>query len=101
MATLHMKKTNEQSLKDVLKDLVETYRLKSKLNQTRINSIWEQLMGKSISNYTKEIKVRKNKLYLTIESASLRQELSFGKDKIRQMLNEELGEEFIQEVIIR
>lgn len=101
MATLLMKKTNEQSLKDVLKDLVETYRLKSKLNQSRINSLWESLMGNSISRYTKEIKVRKNKLYLTIESAPLRQELSFGKDKIRHMLNEELGEDFIHEVIIR
>lgn len=101
MATLLMKKTNEQSLKDVLKNLVETYRLKSKLNQTRISTIWEKLMGKSISTYTKEIKVRKNKLYLTIESAPLRQELSFGKDKIRNMLNEELGEEYIHEVIIR
>ena len=96
-----MKKTNEQSLKDVLKDLVETYRLKSKLNQTRINSLWEKLMGNSISRYTKEIKVRKNKLYLTIESAPLRQELSFGRDKIKRMLNEELGEDYIHEVVIR
>ena len=96
-----MKKNNDQSLKEVLKDLVETYRLKAKLNQTKISILWEKAMGKAISRYTKEIKIRKNTLYLTIESASLRQELSFGKEKIRNIINEELGEDYIQEVIIR
>ena len=41
-------------------------------------------MGKAIANYTKDIKLRKNKLYLTIESAPLKQELSFGKEKNNQ-----------------
>jgi hypothetical protein len=31
----------------------------------------------------------------------LRQELSYGKEKIQKILNEELGEEYITEVIIR
>ena len=96
-----MQDANNQSLKNVLKDLVETYRLKSKLNETRIYNIWEEAMGPMIANYTKEIKIRKNKLYLTIESAPLRQELSFGKEKIKKLLNAELGEDFIKEVVIR
>ncbi|MEO1434926.1 MAG: hypothetical protein AAFV80_05275 [Bacteroidota bacterium] len=36
-----------------------------------------------------------------LESAALRQELSYGRDKIKKVLNEELGEEYIKEVIIR
>jgi predicted nucleic acid-binding Zn ribbon protein len=96
-----MKNANEKSLKEVLKELVETYRLKSNLNQSRIKSAWGQLMGPSIARYTKDIKVRKHTLYLTVESAALRQELSFGKEKIMKILNEELGEEFIREVVIR
>ncbi len=96
-----MKNTNEQSLKQVLKDMVETYRLKARLNQTKIKSLWERLMGKAIANYTKEIKLRRNKLYLTIESAPLKQELSYGKDKITKLLNDELGEDYIDDVIIQ
>jgi len=96
-----MRKANEQSLKEVLQELVETYRLKSRLTQTRIERIWRRLMGPTIAGYTKSIRVRKNTLYLTIESASLRQELSYGKDKICKVLNEELGEEVIREVVIR
>jgi hypothetical protein len=58
-------------------------------------------MGKTISTYTSNISVRKNVLYLTILSAPLKQELSYAKDKIKLRLNEELGEEFIREVVIR
>ncbi|MCH2081186.1 MAG: DUF721 domain-containing protein [Saprospiraceae bacterium] len=96
-----MKETNQTSLKDVLKDMVETYRLKNRLNQTKIQQLWNSVMGNSISRHTSDLKVRKNKLYITIESAPLRQELSFGRDKIRRMMNQELGEEYLEEVVIR
>ncbi|NRB51708.1 MAG: DUF721 domain-containing protein [Saprospiraceae bacterium] len=93
--------TNQVSLKEALKEMLEVYRLKAKLNQTKINAVWSKLMGSSINKYTREIKLRRNKLYITIESASLRQELSYGKDKIIKIINEELGENYIEEVIIR
>jgi predicted nucleic acid-binding Zn ribbon protein len=96
-----MKETNQTSLKDVLKDMVETYRLKNRLNQTKIQQLWSSVMGNSISRHTSDLRVRKNKLYITIESAPLRQELAFGRDKIRRMMNQELGEEYLEEVVIR
>lgn len=96
-----MKNSNEQSIKDILKDLVETYRLKSKLNQTRIELIWEQAMGKMIANYTTELKVRGDKLFVGISSAPLRQELSYGREQIIVKMNAELGEDFLKEVVIR
>jgi predicted nucleic acid-binding Zn ribbon protein len=81
--------------------MVETYRLKNRLNQTKIQQLWSSVMGNSISRHTSDLKVRKNKLYITIESAPLRQELAFGRDKIRRMMNQELGEEYLEEVVIR
>jgi hypothetical protein len=58
-------------------------------------------MGKTISTYTSQITVRKGVLYLTILSAPLKHELSYAKDKIRDLINEELGESYIQDVVIR
>ncbi len=92
---------NEFTLKEALRAMIDQYRLRGKLNQNRIQNLWEKLMGPSIAGYTREIRLANNKLYLTIESAALRQELSYGKDKIKKILNEELGEEYIREVIIR
>ena len=96
-----MFKEKEQSIKEVLKKMVDTYRLKGKLTQTKINDLWQKNMGTTIANYTRELKVRREKLYVTIDSAPLRQELSMGREKIRKILNEELGEDYIKEVIIR
>jgi len=97
-----MKRTNnETSLKEALKAMVEAYRLKPKLHQTQIRSLWQEMMGPTITQYTTEIKLYRKKLYLTITSASLKQELAYGKDKIKTMLNEALGEEAIEDVVIR
>ncbi len=96
-----MKRHNDQHLKDVLKEMVETYRLRSKLNQTKIKSLWAELMGPSISRHTTDISIRGKKLYVSINSSSLKQELSMGKQKILDIINEQLGEEYIKEVVIR
>ena len=65
------------------------------------DSLWPELMGQTIANYTTEIVVRRQILYLTITSSSLKQELTYGKDKIIELINEELEEEYLKDVIIR
>ena len=37
--------SNQVSLKEALKEMLEVYRLKAKLNQTKINAVWTKLMG--------------------------------------------------------
>ena len=96
-----MKKHNDQRLNDILKDMVSSYRLKPKLHQTKIRSLWSELMGPGIDKYTKNISLRKNTLYITIDSAPLKQELHYGREKIQSLLNEELGEAYIRDVVIR
>jgi len=97
-----MKKHNDQPIKDVLRQFVDNNsKLRPKLHQTKIKSLWVELMGPTISSYTKEIRLYRNKLFLTITSAPLRQELSYGKEKMKKLFNEALGEEVIEEIVIR
>ena len=95
-----MKKHNDQKIGEALKDMLQKYRLNSKLNQTKVKSLWGELMGPSISRYTKDIVIRRNKLFVTLESSPLKQELSLGKEKIRKIINERLGDDVIKEVVI-
>jgi hypothetical protein len=96
-----MRKSNEYTLADALKDMIKEYRLGTQLNETRVREIWGNRMGKAISTYTSDVALRKNVLYISLLSASLKQELSYEREKIRKMMNEELGEEYIKEVVIR
>ncbi|MEQ1747022.1 MAG: DUF721 domain-containing protein [Saprospiraceae bacterium] len=96
-----MKKKNDISLQEAMQAMIREYRLEPQLNETRVKMLWGKLMGKTISTYTANIHVRKNVLYLTILSAPLKHELSFAKDKIKDLLNEEMGVEFVKDVVIR
>ena len=97
-----MRQKNDMPLKDILKELANSKKFKTKLMKTKIISLWGRTMGPTIEQYTKSIDIsRTGTLYLTIDSATLRQELSYGKSKIKKILNKELGENFIKEVIIR
>ncbi len=80
--------------------MLKEYGLKSRFDETRVRTIWAEVMGKTIATYTSNIYVNKRVLHLTIISAPLKQELSFAKDKIIQRINEEMGEQYIHDVVI-
>lgn len=96
-----MRKKNDLTIGEALQAMLQEYKLKARYDETRVKSLWAQLMGKTIATYTGEIYVRKNTLYLTILSAPLKQELSFAKDKIKDLINQEMGENYVKEVVIK
>lgn len=100
-SSILVKKNNDQPLRDAMKDMFQEFKLAPKLHETQIKSLWERLMGPQINTYTSAIRIKDGVLTLTIVSASLKQELNYGKDKIRSLLNEELGDDLVKEVIIR
>lgn len=67
----------------------------------KIEDVWENIMGKTISRYTESIKIYGDKLYVTTSIAPLKQELVYQKDQILERVNEALGEKVIREVIIQ
>ncbi|MCC6581908.1 MAG: DUF721 domain-containing protein [Phycisphaeraceae bacterium] len=96
-----MKKQNEQPIKQVLRQMMEQYHLNEKVNEVKLVNNWEKLMGKTIAKYTQEIYVNKKKLFIRVQSAPLKQELSYSRERIIELVNEEIGEGYINEVVIR
>ncbi|MFI5164495.1 MAG: DUF721 domain-containing protein [Bacteroidia bacterium] len=94
-------KSNEQSLKDAISSFLKTSRLSGKLAEQKIIDGWEKIMGKMIARHTKQISIYNKKLILHLDSAPLKQELFYSREKIMQMLNEEAGEEVIKEIVFR
>lgn len=96
-----MSKHNETNLKAAIRAMLDHYKLQGRYQQTRLKQLWPTIMGPSIAQYTTDIKIYRNVFYVSISSAPLKQELSMGKDKIKKMLNEELGEDYVKDVVIR
>lgn len=96
-----MRKNNQQSIGEVLQELIVAYRLKPKMNQAKLATEWEQLMGKTIARHTTNLYFKDGILQISLSSAPLRNELFFRREQIIQHLNQALGEEFIKEVTIK
>ena len=91
----------EKKISDVLKGMANNEKWRNNLHETKIKQVWKEKMGTTINHHTKEIKFRNDKIFLLIESSSLKQELSYEREKIKDMMNRELGGEYVKEVVIR
>lgn len=95
-----MRRAKGQSIGEVIKDLLKNYDITSKFNEAHVITLWDKLMGPSVTKYTVKIEVEKRILFVQLNNAALKQELNYSKEKIRKMLNEEVGQEVILEVRI-
>ncbi len=92
---------NQSSIGDILGQIIQTNKLESGLNQVSVVDAWKNLMGNGVNNYTQNVTLRNGILYVELTSAVLREELSYGKDKIIKIINEELGKEIVKSVVLR
>jgi len=95
------RKFEPQLLGKVLSEIVESKALFRGITNDKINGLWNQLLGDNISQFTDKVELRNETLYVSLSSAPLREELSYGKEKIMWMLNEEMGKETIKKIVLR
>lgn len=93
--------SNESSIGDILKEIIEANKLDKGLNQISVTDAWKNLMGNGVNNYTRNVLLKGSVLYVELTSAVLREELSYGKDKIIKMINDELGREVVKDVVLK
>lgn len=96
------KRNNDnQPIQEILKEFVKTNNLQSGLDKVNVREAWSNLMGNGVNNYTTGIELKNNILYVQLSSSVLREELSYGNDKIVKMLNESIGKEVVKKLILR
>lgn len=91
----------EYSLGQAIQSFLNKSRIKGSIQSFQIEEMWEEIMGKTIARYTQSIRIFGDKLVIKTDVAPLRNELVYQKEKIRNRVNEALGENKIQEVIIQ
>jgi predicted nucleic acid-binding Zn ribbon protein len=94
-----MKTSNDRPLKDVLQELIETYRLEGKLNEVKAVHSWEKVVGEMIARHTKDLYIKNGKLFVKIDSPALKNELSYSISVIIEKINTEAGSKVVGEII--
>lgn len=95
------RKTNEEPLNDVIGRLLKAYGLEDGYYAAAVVTHWEKMMGPAVSKRTKQVKIENGKLIIVLDSAALRHELSFAKEKIAARINKEIMPGLIKEVELR
>lgn len=96
------KRNNDnQPIEDILKEFVKTNNLQSGLDKVNVREAWANLMGNGVNNYTTGIELKHETLYVQLSSSVLREELSYGNEKIMKMLNESIGKEVVKKLVLR
>ena len=88
-------------ISDILKEFVEANNLQSGLDKVDVKEAWAKMMGNGVNNYTTDVKLDRDVLYVSLSSSVLREELSYGTQKIIDMLNESIGKEVVKKLVLR
>ena len=87
-----------------LKNLISTFLKENKLEKGLLNievkKAWFELMNNGVANYTTDVSLRKKTLYIKLSSPALKEELSYGKEKLIMLINERLKENVVEKIIL-
>ncbi|WP_047245852.1 DUF721 domain-containing protein [Maribacter thermophilus] len=89
------------SMQDALSAFIKKNKLQDGIDKVDVRTAWSNLMGNGVQNYTTEVELKNSTLFVSLSSSVLREELSLGKSKIIQMINQELGKDLVKKLVLR
>ena len=96
-----MRRSNTQKLSEVLKEYIQENRIERKLKEVDAVTSWENLLGKTIARYTRNIYISNKVLYVEISSAVVKNELIMMREEILRKLNEQAGQILIERIVFK
>lgn len=95
------KRQNEYlSMKDLMGSVIKENNLSKGMKKISVKENWDSLMGNGVASYTEKVELKGTTLFVKLSSSVLREELSYGKEKIKDMMNEALGNDEIKKVML-
>ena len=96
-----MRKKNTQKLDEVIKEYLKALKIDDKLKEVELIKSWDEIVGKTIARSTKNIFIKDRKLFVTLNSSVIRNELFMLREGLKKRLNENVGEVIIDEIILK
>ena len=87
-----------KSISDLLNKYLRVEGLEVPLQQKRIIDSWETVVGKMVASYTREKFIKNQTLYVKIENAALRADLTMSRATLVNRLNEQVGAQVIADI---
>lgn len=70
------------AIKDLMGEFIQQNNLNKGFQKIHIEEAWDKLMGAGVASYTDEVRLNNGTLFVRLKSSVLREELSYGKEKL-------------------
>ena len=93
-----MFKRNSTLIRDIILRNLREQGLETPLLQKRVIDSWPEVMGQLIANYTDDMYIRNQTLFVKLKNPALRSELSLQRQDIVRRLNGQVGSQVIADI---
>ncbi len=95
------KKNNLIKLGDAINQLFKQAKLDVKISQFSVKNGWKDIVGEMISKSTTEIFFNEKTIFITLNSAALKHELTFRREELINSINKFCGYKLVDQIVIR
>lgn len=88
-------------LKNELDTFMNYIGLDVRMQELQILDVWNDCVGNSIAQFSTPVEIKKNKLFVSVENAAWRYELSLKKNEIINKLNKNLKKKLIKDIVFK
>ena len=86
-------------MRDILDTLCHQWGIEKKVKECIAIEKWYEVVGGRVARETKPLGIKNGKLFLRVENASWRNELTFMKREIIDKLNRSVGTNVVRDII--
>ena len=91
---------NNNKIKNLLEIYLKKNNLEKGLLDLEVKKAWHELMENGVSNYTTDVSLKNKTLYIKLSSPALKEELSYGKEKLMKLINERFKKKIVQKIVL-
>ena len=91
---------NNNEIKNLLNIFLKKNNLEKGILDLEVKRAWHELMENGVSNYTTDVSLKNKTLYIKLSSPALKEELSYGKEKLMKLINERFKKKIVQKIVL-
>ncbi|MBE6256205.1 MAG: DUF721 domain-containing protein [Prevotella sp.] len=96
-----MRKQKAEAVGQLVRQFLREEGLETPYNEYRLVESWPEVMGPGVARHTADVQIRNRVLYVHLTSSVLRAELMAGRAMLVRRLNEYVGAQVIERIVLR
>lgn len=96
-----MDRNDPKKIDSLLHQFLRSTKLEQGYAEFRLKRSWNTLLGNAVARKTKSLHIRDRKLFVSLYSSVVRNELEMMKDTLVSRLNEAAGKKVIDDIVLR